>query len=151
MKVSADPDAFLVTHALGSCIGLTIYDPVVKVGGMIHYMLPSSRIDPQRARENPLMFADTGIPLLFKAAYKLGAEKSRIIVKIAGGANLLDSKGVFQIGKRNFMAARKILWANQVLIRKEDTGGTVSRGLKLVLSSGEVLVKTPGQSEVELA
>ena len=76
MKVSDDPKVTLVTHALGSCIGVTVYDPVARVGGMIHYMLPESKMDHKKAKETPLMFADTGIPLLFKACYKIKAEKA---------------------------------------------------------------------------
>ena len=79
MKVSKDVDATLVTHSLGSCIGLAVYDPVAKVGGLLHYMLPESGLDANKAKERPLMFADTGIPLLFKACYNLGAEKKRMI------------------------------------------------------------------------
>ena len=150
MQVSKQENVILVTHALGSCIGITIYDPIAKVGGLIHFMLPTSKIDKDRAADNPMMFADTGIPKLFKAAYKLGAEKSRIIVKVAGGANLLDSQGVFQIGKRNYMAARKLLWANGVMITAEDTGGSNSRGMKLVMQSGETILKPAGQPEAIL-
>ncbi|MBW2066957.1 MAG: chemotaxis protein CheX [Deltaproteobacteria bacterium] len=73
MKLSDDPQTVLVTHSLGSCIGLAIYDPLVRVGGLLHYMLPESSLDRAKARENPYMFGDTGIPLLFKGAYDLGA------------------------------------------------------------------------------
>ncbi len=73
MKVTKNPDDTLITYSLGSCIGVAIYDPFVKVGGLLHFMLPDSRIDPQKAQRNPWMFADTGIPSLFKEAYKLGS------------------------------------------------------------------------------
>ena len=94
MKVSNDPNATLVTYSLGSCIGISIYDPVVKVGGLLHYMLPESSIDGAKAEKNPYMFADTGIPNLFKESYRFGAKKQRMRVIVAGGAQILDQKKV---------------------------------------------------------
>jgi len=145
MKVSDDPSVTLVTHSLGSCIGLTVYDPVVKVGGMLHYMLPESQLDSNKARNNPWMFADTGIPILFKSCYKLGAVKGRMIVKVAGGSQVMDSSGVFNIGKRNYAALRKIFWRNNVLIDAEDIGGSVNRTMRLSIATGEVTLKISGQ------
>ena len=85
IKVSNNLNDTIVTYALGSCIGIAVYDPIARVGGMLHYMLPDSTLDERKAKENPAMFADTGIPLLFKTCYGLGAEKKRMIVKVAGG------------------------------------------------------------------
>ncbi len=92
MKVSNDSKSTLITYSLGSCIGITIYDPVVKVGGILHFMLPESSLDRAKAEKNPYMFADTGIPALFKAAYELGAKKQRMKVTVAGGSQVLDQK-----------------------------------------------------------
>lgn len=142
LKVSKDPGSTLITYSLGSCIGLAIYDPVAKVGGLLHYMLPEGSISPEKAAANPAMFCDTGVPKLFKDAYALGASKARLVVKAAGGSQLLDSNGTFNIGKRNYLALRKILWKNGVLIGKEDVGGSISRTLKLDLSNGLVTLKT---------
>jgi chemotaxis protein CheD len=142
MAVSKDPGALLITYSLGSCIGISIWDPVAKVGGLLHYMLPESTISPDKAQSNPYMFADLGIPLLFKKAYTLGADKKRIIVKAAGAAQLMDQKGIFNIGKRNHLALRKILWRNNVIIEKEDVGGFEGRTMKLEVSSGKVMIKT---------
>jgi chemotaxis protein CheD len=90
----------ITTYALGSCIGVAIYDPVTHVGGMLHYMLPEASVNPDKARANPYMFADTGIPLLFRSAYKAGAMRSRLLIKLAGGANVMDQSNFFNIGKR---------------------------------------------------
>ncbi len=150
MGVSQDQQSGLITYSLGSCIGLTIYDPVAGVGGLLHYMLPESQIDPQKAQRNPYMFADTGIPLLFKEAFRQGAAKNRIIVKVAGGSQILDDSGFFNIGKRNYLALRKILWRNNILIKAEDVGGQVSRTLRLDLSNGKVWLKYSGEGEKEL-
>ena len=150
MKVSNEPGASLITYSLGSCIGVSLYDPVVKVGGLLHFMLPDSKIDAQKAQQNPWMFADTGIPLLFRESYKLGAEKKRLQVKIAGGAQILDDAGFFNIGKRNYMALRKIFWTNNVLVNAEEIGGDVNRTVSLDLSSGKFWIKTSGNGVKEI-
>jgi chemotaxis protein CheD len=141
IKVSGNAADVLVTYALGSCIAVAIYDPAVKVGGLLHYMLPDSSLDVNKARENPAMFADTGIPLLFKSCYKFGAEKKRIIVKVAGGASILDDSNYFRIGEKNIMALRKMFWKNNVLIAAEDTGKSFNRTVRMELASGVVRVK----------
>lgn len=150
LGISNDPGHTLVTYALGSCIGIAIYDPLVKVGGLLHYMLPDSSLDPDKAQKNPYMFADTSIPLLFKEAYKLGGEKKRMVIKVAGGSQLLDDSGQFNIGKRNYMALRKIFWTNGVLIHGEAVGGSTNRTVRLELSTGRVWIKTAGYGEAEL-
>jgi chemotaxis protein CheD len=150
MKVSNDLNATLITYSLGSCIGVSIYDPAIGVGGLLHFMLPDSTIDPEKATKNPWMFADSGIPLFFKEAYRLGAEKKRITVKVVGGSQILDDSNFFNIGKKNYTTLRKIFWANNVLIRAEDVGGTVNRTLSLELSSGKVWVKTSGDGVKEI-
>ena len=150
MLVSKDPGSALITYSLGSCIGVALYDPVAKVGGLLHFMLPDSQIDAEKAKKNPWMFADTGIPLLFREAYKLGGEKQRMVVKVAGGAQIMDESGYFNIGKRNYMVLRKILWKNNVLIAAESVGGSVNRTLTLELSTGKVWVKTSGDGIDEI-
>jgi chemotaxis protein CheD len=150
MQVSKEPEAMLISFALGSCIGVTLYDPLVRVGGLLHFMLPDSQIDLQKSQRNPWMFADTGIPLFFREAYKLGAEKGRMTVKVAGGSQIMDESGYFNIGKRNYMAMRKIFWTNNVLIRAEDVGGNVNRTLSIEISSGKVWVKTSGNGTLEI-
>jgi len=150
MEISQDQQVGLITYSLGSCIGVTIYDPIIRVGGLLHYMLPESQIDPLKAQKNPFMFADTGIPLLFKEAYRFGAAKNRLIVKIAGGSQIMDDSGFFNIGKRNYNALRKILWKNNVMIKAEDVGGQVSRTVRLDVGSGKVWVRYSGEEEKEL-
>ena len=149
IQVSADPRVTLITYSLGSCIGVTIWDPHVRVGGMIHYMLPEASLSPEKAESNPGMFADSGIPKLFRAAYQLGATKKNLVVKIAGGSQLLDDKGTFNIGKRNYVMLRKIFWKNGILIDSEDVGGSVSRTLKLDVATGLVTMRIR-REEVQL-
>jgi chemotaxis protein CheD len=144
MKVSNDPEVVLATYSLGSCIGLCIYDPMARVGGILHYMLPESSLDIAKAKRNPYMFGDTGIPLLFKESYKLGAKKGRMKVKIVGGAQILDQDGFFNIGKRNYLILRKMFWKNNVLIDFEDVGGSMNRTVKIEIGSGRILLKVLG-------
>lgn len=149
MRISKDPEDILVTHALGSCLGIVVYDPVACVGGMLHVMLPQSSIDSVKAENQPLMFVDTGVPKLFRESYGMGAVKQRMVVKVAGGAcvNRDEDKDYFQIGKRNFISLRNLLWKNGVLLSSYDVGGSDSRGLSLEMGSGEVIVKTQGQNK----
>lgn len=149
MKVSSAKDDILITYALGSCLGIAIYDPVAQVGGLIHIMLPLSSVNPEKAQSNPLMFVDTGVPLLFKNCYKLGAQKDRLIVKVAGGASLNHhDDDQFQIGKRNFTMLRKLLWKNNVLLNAYDVGENHSRTMSLNINNGEVLLKISNQEKI---
>jgi chemotaxis protein CheD len=148
MAVSAADTERLVTYALGSCLGVCVHDPVAGVSGLLHVMLPSSDIDPQKAQRNPYMFVDTGVPELFRAAYRAGAQKERLVVKVVGGASTGDSDqpDTFQVGKRNVLTLKKLLWKNGVILRAEDVGGQrLSRTVFLRVGSGEVLVKTNGR------
>ncbi|MDA8419053.1 MAG: chemotaxis protein CheD [Desulfobacteraceae bacterium] len=150
MKIGTKPDDELVTYSLGSCIGVAIWDPVAKVGALLHYMLPDSSIDKDKAEQKPYMFADTGVPRMFKEIYKYGALKERLKVYIVGGAQVMDDSGMFNIGKRNQMIIRKMFWKNNVAVTKEDVGGAVNRTITLKIGSGNVRLKVSGQGEVEL-
>ncbi|MDH5589762.1 MAG: chemotaxis protein CheD [Gemmatimonadota bacterium] len=147
LRVSNDPADTIVTYALGSCLGVCIWDESAGVAGMLHAMLPSTRTDPERGRTNPARFIDTGIPALFKAAYAMGAHKDRIVVRVAGGASMASNgrKDGFQIGKRNYIELKKILWRNGVIITDEDVGGGVSRTVTMDVATGVVMVKAGGQ------
>jgi len=141
----------LVTYALGSCIGVAIYDPVARVGGLLHFMLPDAPSDAAKAGKSPYMFADSGIPMLFREAYGKGAEKRRLQVRVAGGAQVMDDKGIFNIGQRNCLAMRKIFWRAGVMVKAEETGGKTARTMRLEMSSGRVYLRSPeGPPEREL-
>lgn len=150
-KVSNNANDTLVTYALGSCIGVAVYDPVVKVAGLLHFMLPESSLDAKKAGETPAMFADTGIPLLFKSCYKFGADKKRMVVKVAGGASILDDANFFRIGQKNITAMKKLFWKNNVLVNGEDTGSNYNRTMYVNVSNGKILVKTAHNGVRELA
>jgi chemotaxis protein CheD len=112
------------------------------VAGLLHYMLPESAVSPEKAQTSPAMFCDTGVPKLFRAAYEVGAVKRRLQVKVMGGSQLLDDKGTFNIGKRNYLALRKIFWKNGVMITAEDVGGSISRTVRIDNATGQVTMKT---------
>jgi len=139
-RISNNPEDVLITYALGSCIAVILYDPAIKAGGLLHYQLPLSEISPDKAKDRPAMFADTGIPLLFQMMKMFGSKKKDLIVKVAGGGQIADENGTFNIGKRNYVALRKIFWQNEVVIAAEDVGGTKSRTVKLYIQSGKVVV-----------
>jgi chemotaxis protein CheD len=149
LQVSGDPEAVIVTYALGSCIAVIVYDPVRRAGGMIHYMLPLSETAPEKAKARPAMFADTGIPLLFQTLYAQGCEKRSLVVKVAGGGALYDDKGIFAIGKRNYTILRKMFWKAGVIIAAEDVGGAKSRTARLYVGTGRCTISSQGE-EVEL-
>lgn len=147
MIISDNPGDVLVTYSLGSCVGVTVYDPDLRMGGMIHCMLPLSNQDPNKARSKPCMFVDSGMAALLGEMYRLGARRERLIVKVAGAGNMLDPNHRFNIGERNFTVLRKVLWKNNLMIAGEDVGGTTPRTLYLEIANGRTLIRTAGQCQ----
>lgn len=142
LKVSNNLGDVLITYTLQSCIAVTVFDPIARAGGLLHFMLPDSLLDRSKAKAMPAMFADTGIALLLKSCYAIGAEKKRMIVKVAGGAGILHDTNHFRIGQKNITAVRKIFWRNNVLIDGEDTGDNFTRTVRLELSNGRCILKS---------
>jgi len=147
-RVATKPDDVLVTYSLGSCIGVTLYDPSNRVGGMLHYQLPTSTLDAERARANPTMFADTGMETLIQRMRDAGARFDKLQVCVAGAAQILNDAGIFNIGKRNHAAIRKILWAKGLLIQQEDVGGSAPRNMYLNVADGAVEIRSVGTTKV---
>ena len=147
MKISAKKDDLIITHALGSCLGVAVHDAAACVGGLLHVMLPLSTIDPAKASKNPFMFVDTGFVQLLTACFKAGAQKRRLEIRVAGGANPnnREEDDLFQIGKRNLVILRKLLWKNGLLLKSVDVGGSDSRTMSLEIGSGRVSIKSGGQ------
>jgi chemotaxis protein CheD len=144
MKIGKNGDT-LVTHALGSCLGLTVWDPVLQIGGLLHAMLPLSKINKEKAAANPYMFVDTGVPTLFRQLYELGAQKQRLVVKAAGCGNPLGKNEMFKIGERNHTLMKKLLWKNNVMLAAEDCGGTQSRTVYFDMGTGQVTISSGGK------
>lgn len=146
MLTSNDSSAVLVTYSLGSCVGVAIYDPVARVGGLLHAMLPDSTINLDRASKRPYMFVDTGMPAMFHTVYALGGLKHRLVIKLCGGAEFLDEKKIFRIGQRNVEATLAMLERNGVRVVAKETGGHDSRTVKLDLSNGNFTLDVPGNT-----
>lgn len=148
-KTSANHPEVLVTYSLGSCLGVSAYDPQAKVGGVLHFMLPDSRINPEKAIAQPAMFADTGLTAFLNELFAQGATRKTLQVKLAGGSKVLKDGEFFDIGRRNLLVAKKMLWKNNLPVLAEETGGEVSRTLRLRMEDGKTLVKD-AQGEREL-
>ncbi len=152
LRASRDPLEILVAYGLGSCVGVCLYDPQTKAGGLAHVMLPDS--GEASSQRPPSKFADRAVPMLLEEVVKLGAVPRRIVGKIAGGAQMLAGPGFsvngFNVGERNVEAVRLALERHGVPLLKADTGGNRGRTLALHLSSGKVLVRTIGEKEAEL-
>ncbi len=145
MRVSSIADEVMATCSLGSCIGLSLHDPEKRVGGIIHCMLPQSDSDPQKARERPAMFVDSGVVALLREMIVRGARLRRLTAKLAGAASPIDDKGMFNIGERNYTVMRRLLWKNNILIAAEHVGGIDPRSLYLHVGTGRVVVRSKGR------
>jgi chemotaxis protein CheD len=143
MAVSNNSQVILSTYALGSCIGLIAYDPAVKVGGILHLMLPESTISPEKAARQPAMFADTGLPLFFRQLIGVKADKSRLRLFVAGGASVIAGTDPFRIGERNARYTQDFLAQQGLTAVRLEIGGTINRTVHLELSTGKVTMKTP--------
>jgi chemotaxis protein CheD len=144
-KVTTQADRILVTHSLGSCLGITLQDPVAGVGAMIHLMLPEAKIVLESRRGNPWMFVDTGVQKLIDQVLAKGARINRLKVRVAGAANVLDHRGFFRVGERNYAVLRRVLWKNGLLIAGEDVGGSTPRTLILEMETGATFVHKEGK------
>ncbi len=147
--VSRDPEDEIKTYALGSCIAVVIVDVKLFVVGLIHIALPDSTIDAERAAKTPGYFADTGLPLMIEEMKRHGAVRQNVRVKLVGGASVMDDKGIFDIGKRNLLAAKRILWKSSLGAVAEDTGGDISRTVTVRVADGTTLISS-GQKRWEL-
>lgn len=143
MAVSNNTQVILSTYALGSCIGVIAYDPLVKASGILHLMLPESSISPDKAARQPAMFADTGLPAFFKALAGLRADRGRLRLFVAGGASVIAGNDPFRIGERNTSATKDYLARQGYTVRRAEVGGAVNRTVHLEVSTGNVTVKLP--------
>ncbi|QXM06125.1 chemotaxis protein CheD [Crassaminicella indica] len=144
-------DGVLTTLGLGSCVGVTLYDPIKKVAGLAHIMLPSSKTI--RNNTNPAKFADTGILLLLEKVLKLGASKSRLVSKLAGGAQMFsfsNKNDIMKIGERNALACKEMLNELKIPILAEDIGGNFGRTIELYADTGIIVVKTIGRGTKQI-
>ena len=142
LSVSKDPDVKIKTFGLGSCVAIIVLDPKVRVVGLIHIALPDSSINSEKAEKQPAYFADTGIPYLISEMAKLGSNPKGqgLVVKLVGGAQIMDPNQRFNIGKRNILAIKKILWSHRLAVVAEETGGAISRTVDVAVATGRVTI-----------
>ncbi len=147
MKVSNSP-GIITTIGLGSCVGVTMYDPTTRVGGLLHVLLPSSNGD---VAANPAKYADTGIPELLRRMVAMGARRNAIVAKMAGGANMFSAVGskpnIFMVGQRNIEMCLEVLRREAIKLARSDTGGNHGRTIELDMETGQLKVKTIGQGQ----
>lgn len=147
---SSDPNETLITYSLGSCMGVALYDPTAKIGGLIHCLLPQATSGSEDSRHNPFMFVDTGINNMIEAIEELGTLKRRLICKIAGGGAPSGPENTFRIGEKNYAMVRKILFKHNILIKGEFVGGATAKTMMLHINTGRVIVRFNGKEEREL-
>ena len=142
--VSDGEDQQLITYSLGSCIGLTLWDPTTGVCGLLHAQMPLSRMAPERSKKRPALFVDTGVAAMLEELLGLGATRRQLVACVAGAATLLDDDRFFDVGRRNHLITRKMLWKNGILVAAEDVGGGWSRTLWLDTATGYAGLKRQG-------
>ncbi len=145
LQVSRDPRAFIITHSLGPCIGLIVFDSGLRAGGLLHFQLPDSKGREQRAQEKPYMFGDVAVPRLIKKMYQWGSDLNLLHGSVFGGASMMDDDSVFKIGIKNTRVAKKILWQNSLRVKHEDVGGKSSRTVSIDLGTGIITLQKEGK------
>ncbi len=146
MKI-ARQEGILITYALGSCIGISFYDPMIKLGALLHIMLPENNVS---GNVNILKFADTGIRETLRKLYAFGGQKQRMVCKIAGGAKMFEMSGaggLGNIGERNAQMVKKVLMSEGLRLCGEDTGANYARTMLIDVATGQVKVRTMGKTE----
>lgn len=146
MKMARD-EGVLITYALGSCIGICLYDPFIRLGALVHIMLP---LNMEANRTSPLKYADTGIRKTISQMEQNGARRSRMVAKIAGGAKMFDVAGngsLGSIGQRNIDSVHQVLQQERIRLLREDVGGKSARTLLFDVATGEGCIKIVGKAE----
>ena len=146
MKMTRN-EGTLITYALGSCIGICLYDPLIRLGALVHIMLP---INMETNRTSPFKYADTGIRMTLDRMVKMGAQRSRIVAKIAGGAKMFDVAGngnLGNIGQRNIERVHRVLQQERIRLVREDVGGSTARTLLFDVATGQGCIKIYGKAE----
>ena len=146
------PGDIIKTHALGSCVAIIMLDTASRTVGMVHIALPESKVHPERAKKLPGYFADTAIPALLELMRKSGAATNlkKVVIKLTGGANVMDKNNTFNIGKRNVLAIKKGLWAQRMGAVAEDVGGSISRTVTVNIDDGKVVVTSPARDTTSI-
>jgi chemotaxis protein CheD len=149
-KISRNTEEVLVAYGLGSCVGIGMYDPQLRLAGLLHAVLPAS---PNGVTERSAKYVTSGIEILLEEMIKAGAIPSRILVRMAGGANMLTAPGfskTFNIGTRNVEAAHEMLQRLRLRLVSEEVGGTIGRTVRFYVYDGRMTIRTVGNQEREI-
>jgi chemotaxis protein CheD len=146
LKISRDVEDLLITYALGSCLGITVYDIRLRRAGLLHCMMPDSSIDRSKAAGNPFLYVDSGMKVMLDKFFTNGSRKNDLIIRVAGGSSSKENEeeDFFQIGRRNFVSLRKYLWNEGLMLKAYDVGGYGSRTVTLEVENGKMLIKSKG-------
>mgnify|MGYP006272230487 CR=1 FL=1 len=147
MRISDDPKVVLVTHSLGSCLGVTAYDPVRKMGGMIHCLLPQMDEDSSNNSVNPYMYVVPGVEQMLTEMSKRGAVIGRLIIKAAGGGDFVNSLGHFNIGKSNTQIFQEWITHRRLKLSNKIFGGNNPKTLYLYIDGGRCLISSLGKTK----
>jgi len=151
LKISQNPAETLVAFSIGSGVAVSIHDPVMKAGGVLNFVLPdSATMLPGKAERYPYMFADVGLPALLEAMLDIGAKTKNFKVVIAGGAQVMDQNGGFNIGLKNHQAVTAFFMDKNLSINHQDIGGISRRTLRLDIGCGYNIIQTLGRGEVQV-
>lgn len=146
MKVTTRARDVLVTHALGSCLGLAAYDPVAGVAGLIHCLLPVARESSKGPVKNPFMYVNLGVPQMMRAMFNRGATRENLVLRAAGCGRMMHISNQFDTGANNFAALKKLLQVNGMHLAAEDVGGTIPRTMRVFADTGRVVISSCGRS-----
>lgn len=138
---NSSADVLKTSAPVGSCVAVCLWEPEAGVAGLLHFLWPDSKLNPEQAESQPARFADTGLLLLFDRAGRFGATKGRCKVWLVGGADIADREGSDKWAKRNVLAARSVLWKAGILLDGEDVGGTKARRATVSVTDGQLTVK----------
>jgi chemotaxis protein CheD len=147
LHASNNADEILLTYALGSCLGVAIHDPRAHAGGLAHIQLPACR-DTSKVAEGVWSYADRALPELFQRVYALGATRGNVRIVLVGGASISDPTNFFQIGRKNYLTVKNLLWQNGYLVAAEAIGGADWRTMRLNIGTGRVEVQTSRGREI---
>jgi chemotaxis protein CheD len=151
--VSRNPEDVLVAYGLGSCVGVVMVDPISHFSGLLHAVLPRAAMGPVPGESNPFKYVESGIENMLASLLRSGANQSRLVIRIVGGANMLmasDMTRSFDIGTRNIEAARATLSRLKLPLIVAEVGGHTGRTLRVYVANGRVTVRVIGEKEREI-
>ena len=151
--ISRSPEDTLVAYGLGSCIGVVMIDPISRLSGLVHAVLPRATNGTGHSETNAYKYVESGIESLIESLVKEGAARSRLVVRIIGGANMLMPTGMtraFDIGTRNIEAARTTLGRLKMPLTAEEVGGHSGRTVRVYVGEARVTVRVIGEKEHEI-